>query len=103
MQLLGMVRPGRIAHSNKRKTLKTTSAATEKAKKLRSVCLELLTKLKSKTHGSKKQLTIEWFSIKKIKADLVDTFNSWVAVIIFSDQVKLQASQNSTILRVITH
>jgi hypothetical protein len=92
----------RGSHIHKRKTLEGTSAATEKAKKLRAVCTELLNRLKAKTYVSKRQLTIEWFSIKKTKADIVDAFNSWVAVIVFSDQIKLQATQNASILRVMS-
>lgn len=96
----GSASPGRKLMV-KRKGVQHVSATTEKVRKLRNTCKSMLTRLKAKTYASKKQLTIEWFTIKKTKEDLVDAFNSWIAVIVYSDQLKLQSTNRAGLLRVL--
>lgn len=95
----GSIRPSRRT-INRRRGLQHTSATTDKLKKLRSRCAGMLTKLKAKTYASKKQLCIEWFTVKKIKEELADALNSWIAVIVYFDQLKLQSINRAGLLRV---
>lgn len=73
----------------------TATPVKNKLNSCRKECQKVLTMLKMMANHNKRQLSIEWFELKRLKTQLPGLLGDWMGTIIFYDQSQAKASQGA--------